>query len=448
VSKKTVNKRKKRSLTSALEKKAVGLYSLFIRLNQERATMAETSRNTLNWKIMAPVAVFATFQSAFMTFSTVMADIAKAFPNESTTVLQMILTVPSLMSIPVSLLVGILASYIQKKQLVIFALICELIGGCIPLAVHSTVSVLLVSSAFIGIGQGFLISISSALLAEHFDGNTRGWAMGLRQAAASIGTTGLTVLTGFLCEMAWWKAYFIYLLVIPILILTVILLPKGNLDSKLVGKGVGLKGLKRVFTPGAVYWCVMAFFLGCFSYSFYLNIGMSIASKGLGGSSVVGLATAWGSVLTIVVAVGFGFILRLFKRFTMALGMLVFAAAFVTLFGAVNLTAIIIGGIINGVATGIQMPGSMQFLTESVDREASTMALAASNASTSLGITLSPLIVNAFSGLFGPINGTTGMIIAAGGYMIMLAVEVVRELAFNKNSTIGLSAAQLAQRAG
>jgi MFS family permease len=394
---------------------------------------------------MAPVAVFATFQSAFMTFSTVMADIAKVFPHESTTVLQMILTVPSLMSIPISLLVGILASYIYKKHLVIFALICEIIGGCIPLATHSSVAVLLVSSAFIGIGQGFLISISSAILAEHFDGNTRGWAMGLRQAATSIGTACLTVLTGFLCEIAWWKAYFIFLLVIPVLILTLILLPKGNLDAKLLGKGLGLSGLKRVFTPGAVYWCVMAFFLGCFSYSFYLNIGMSIASKGLGGSAVVGLATAWGSVLTILVAVGFGFILRTFRKFTMALGMLVFAAAFLILYGAADLTAIIIGGIINGIATGIQMPGSMQFLTESVDREASTMALAASNAGTSLGITLSPVIVNAFSGLLGPVNGTTSMAVAAGGYMILFVNEIVRELV-NKNSTIGLSAAQLAQR--
>jgi MFS family permease len=409
--------------------------------------MVNASRNKLNWKIMAPVAVFATFQSAFMTFSTVMADIAKVFPRESTTILQMILTVPSLMSIPISLLVGFLASYIHKKHLVIFALVCEIIGGCIPLAAHSSVTVLIVSSAFIGIGQGFLISISSAILAEHFEGNTRGWAMGLRQAATSIGTAGLTVLTGFLCELAWWKAYFIFLLVIPIIVLTLILLPKGGLDAKLVGKGLGLKGLKRVFTPGVVYWCVMSFFLGCFSYSFYLNIGMSIASKGLGGSSVVGLATAWGSVVTILVAVGFGLILRTFRKYTMALGMLVFASAFFVLFGAADLTAVIIGGIVNGIATGIQMPGSMQFLTEKVDREAGTMALAMSNASTSFGITLSPVIVNSIAGQFGPLDGTTSMLIAAGGYMIMFAVEIVRELVFNKHSALGLSARELAQRA-
>ena len=390
--------------------------------------MAEVSRNKINWRIMAPVAVFALFQSAFMAFSTILADIAKVFPDVPPTFLQTILTVPSLMSIPISLLVGVLASYVTKKTLVIFALACEIAGGCIPLLAHSSVAVLLVSSAFIGIGQGFLISISSAILAEHFDGHTKGWAMGFRQAATSIGVTGLTLLTGFLCELAWWKAYFVYLLVIPVLILTAVMLPRGGLDRRLVGKGLGLSGLKRVFTPGMLYWCVMLFFLGCFSYAFYLNISMTIEAKGLGGSSVVGLATAWSSLLTIFVAVGFGVILRTFKKFTMAAGMLLFGAAYLIIFRASSLAMVTFGCIIYGIATGIQMPGSAQFLTEAVDRESSTMALAVSNAAISLGIALSPVLVNALAALFGPINGTTGMLAAAIGYAALLAVEIAYEL--------------------
>jgi MFS family permease len=394
--------------------------------------MAEASRNKLSWRIMAPVAIFAIFQSAFMAFSTVLADIAKVFPNESPTFLQTILTVPSLMSIPISLLAGVLASYITKKSLVIFALICELIGGCIPLLAHGSVAILLLSSAFIGIGQGFLISISSAILAERFDGSTKGWAMGFRQAATSIGITGLTVLTGFLCELAWWKSYFVYLLVIPILILTVIMLPKGGLDARLLGKGLGLTGLKRVFTPGMIYWCVMLFFLGCFSFAFYLNVGMSITSKNLGGASAIGLATAWSSLLTIVVAMGFGVVLKTFRKFTMAAGMLFFAAAYLIIFGATSLVTMTIGGIVYGIATGIQMPGSAQFLTETVDRESSTMALAVSNACISLGITLSPVIVNALAAMFGPIDGTTGMLAAAIGYGVLLVAEIVYELLSGK----------------
>jgi MFS family permease len=91
-----------------------------------------------------------------------------------------------------------------------------------------------------------------------------------------------------------------------------------------------------------------------------------------------------------------------------------------------------IGGIVYGIATGIQMPGSAQFLTETVDRESSTMALAVSNACISLGITLSPVIVNALAAMFGPIDGTTGMLAAAIGYGVLLVAEIVYELLSGK----------------
>ena len=162
--------------------------------------------------------------------------------------------------------------------------------------------------------------------------------MGFRQAATSIGIAGLTILTGFLCELAWWKAYFVYLLVIPILILTRPHAAEGRPGQETGGeKGLGLAGLKRVFTPGMVYWSVLSFFLGCFSFAYYLNVGMSITAKGLGGASVIGLATAWGSLLTIVIAVGFGVVLKAFGKFTMAVGLLLFAVSYFIIFGASSL---------------------------------------------------------------------------------------------------------------
>jgi MFS family permease len=401
--------------------------------------MAEQSRNKMNWKIMIPVMLFAIFQSAFMAFSSVLADIVKVFPDASPTLVQMILTIPSLMTIPVSILVGILASYITKKNLVLFALICEIIGGALPLLSHASVGMLIASSAFIGIGQGFLINIATAILAEHFDGNTRGWAMGLKQAASSIGIAGLTILTGFLTTLAWYNAYFVYLIIIPIVLLTVFLLPKGKKDVKLVGKGIGLKGIKRVFTPGMIYMNILFFFLGTFNFAFYTNIGMSITSKGLGDASAIGLATAWNSLLTIVIGICFGIVLRLFKKFTLASCMIITAVAFLVLYFAPSLSVIVLGGIIYGVGAGIQMPGSVYYITEAVDSEASTLAIGISMVMISLGITLSPVIVNAFAGLAGPIDGTSGLMVAAFAYLLMFAVEVVRESVFNKQSTIGLS---------
>ena len=79
----------------------------------------------INWKIMIPIMLFVTFQSAFTAFSSVLASIAEQFPNASPTTIQMVLTLPSTMSIPVSLGAGLLASYFTKKHMIEFALVVE-----------------------------------------------------------------------------------------------------------------------------------------------------------------------------------------------------------------------------------------------------------------------------------------------------------------------------------
>lgn len=391
----------------------------------------------INWKIMFPIMLVAVFQSAFNAFSSVLADIAAYFPNVSTSLIQSIITIPSLMSIPTSILAGLLASYITKKSLAVFALVCELAGGMIPVFLHNSIYALIASSVLIGIGQGFLISIASALIAEHFKGNERGAAMGIKQAASSVGIAALTVLTGYLCLTGWYKSYYVYLFVIVIIFLVVLLLPKGNLDVKLVGSGVGSEGLKKVFTPGMIYYAVLFFFVGAVNIAFYTNIAMSIMEKNLGDSSAVGVATAWNSLLTIIIGLIFGLILRMFKKFTFAAAMLIVGISYVVIVLAPSLTLVAVGGVIYGIGSGIQMPSSVYYVAESVPAEASSLAMAITMATLSLGITASPALLNFIAGIFGEVNSSSALIVAAAGYFILVIVEMIRELSFNKNSSIG-----------
>lgn len=391
----------------------------------------------LNWKIMFPILLVAVFQSVFNAFSSVLADIAVYFPDVSTSLIQSIITIPSLMSIPTSILAGILASYVTKKNLAIFALGSELVGGMIPVFLHNSIYALIASSVFIGIGQGFLISIASALVAEHFTGNERGAAMGIKQAASSVGIAALTVLTGYLALSGWYKAYYVYLFVIAIIILVILLLPKGNLDVKLVGSGVGSGGLKKVFTPGMIFYAILFFFVGAVNIAFYTNIAMSIMEKNLGDSSAIGVATAWNSLLTIVIGLIFGLILRMFKKYTFAIAMLIVGISYIVIILAPNLTMVAIGGVIYGIGSGIQMPSSVYYVAESVPAEASALAMAITMATLSLGITLSPAILNSIAGIFGKVSASSALTVAAVGYFILVIVEIIRELSFNRNSSIG-----------
>ncbi|MDR1905100.1 MAG: MFS transporter [Treponema sp.] len=398
----------------------------------------ENTSERLNWKVVIPILLFVVFQSAFNSFSSVIAEIAKAFPDSPPTLIQTIITIPSLITIPISLLSGILASYITKKRLVVFGLSCELAGGLIPVFAHNTIYAVFVSSTFIGIGQGFLISSAGAIIAQNFSGVQRGTVMGFNQVASSLGITGLTILTGYLSTLGWYNAYFVYLFVIPIMALTIIFLPKGQKDVKLVGKGVGLSGLSKVFTPGMIYLSILCFFLGSFNFAFYTNIGMSITAKGLGDSSAIGMATSLNPILTVVIGLLFGALIRITKKFTLALAAIILSSAFFVLTSAQSLTVIAVGGAIFGIGAGIQQASAIYYVMESVEKNASALAIAVAITFISLGVSSSPVIVNSIAGLFGDVNGTNGLMVAAAAYLVMFGIECLRELFFNKNSQIGI----------
>ncbi|HCX03506.1 MAG TPA: hypothetical protein DHM42_03395 [Clostridiales bacterium] len=390
--------------------------------------------------ILIPLLLFIIFQSAFNAFSPILSQIAERFPGASTTTIQMVLSFPSLVSIPVSISAGLLASYIHKKRLVQFALVAMLFGGMLPILIHSSIIALFVSSGLIGLGQGLLISLSNALIAEHFDGNERGTVFGFKQVANSVGIAALTVIIGYLGTITWYSAYWVYLLVAPIFILVSKYLPLGKLDEKLVGKGVGLDGIKKLVNPSFIYMCILCFFMGALLFTFYANIAMMVTEKGFGDSSAVGQITALNSLMTILVGLIFGFILKGFKKYTLSLAMLVLCITFLILAFSNKFQFAVLGGIVFGIGAGLQQAGSIYYVSESVSKNLNTLAIAIALALISLGVTFSPAIINSIKvTIFGSTTATSSMMVAALGYGTMLIVEVVRETFFNKDSMIGKS---------
>lgn len=391
-----------------------------------------------NMKLMIPIGLFAIFDSAFTSFSPILSRISEVFPEVSTTVIQLILTLPTLTLIPASLLAGFLASYITKKTIANISLIIMLIGGLIPLFIHSNVYILFVSSGLVGVGQGFIKPLASSLVCEYFDGRSRGMYLGFKQAANYLGAAALTMLIGFLSMFAWYNVYWLYLLVIPVIILTNMFMPKTNLEVKLISKKTGLLGMKKVFTPAFIYMCLIITVLAALQFAFYTNISMLVVEKGLGDSADAAKVTSLNFVLSLGIALSFGLLLKLFKKYTLAIGLLILSSSFFILYLSNSITMAIIAGMIFGIGGSFQEIGTVYYITESISKSVATMAISIAMVFISLGITVSPIIVNGLQRIFfNEVTSTGSMIIAAYGYLVLFVIELIREIVFNKNSNIG-----------
>ena len=282
-----------------------------------------------------------------------------------------------------------------------------------------------------------MINVAIAITAEFFPGEATGTAMGLKQAAGSIGIAALTVATGYLARSAWYHAYTVYFLLIPIFILTLILLPKGEKDIKIITKGGG-KNLKGMLTRNYFWYVFICFASTIFDFAFYTNVAMCIINRGLGDSASVGVATAWNSVITIIIGIVFGYLLKVFKRFSFVVSFILQAIAFLMIANAGNLGVVTVAGMIYGFGAGVQMIAGNVFISEAVSRETYSLAISIAMALISVGVSISPLVVNAIvSGIGMEINGITGMLVAGVAFLVLATAEFVYALFFNRDSQIG-----------
>jgi MFS family permease len=119
--------------------------------------------------------------------------------------------------------------------------------------------------------------------------------------------------------------------------------------------------------------------------------------------------------------------------------MIAMSIAFIILTVAPSLSIIAFGGIIFGVGSGLQQATSLYYVTEAVPATASALTISIALMMISLGVTLSPVVINGITRIAGrEVNGTSGLAVAAAGYGIFFLIELVRERFFNRDSRIGI----------
>lgn len=399
----------------------------------------EKSSAKLDFKLLLPVMLLAIFQTSNMAFTPILANLSAVFPGASVTTIQLVLTITSSMSIPASFLTGILATYMPKKKIALGAAGLIMVGGLFPLVAHTSIYHLIISSLCIGLGQGFMITVLGAMIAEMFDGTARASAMGFRMVAANIGRTLLILAVGYLARGTWYNAYFIYLLVVPILVLAAFIVPMGEKEQKLVGKGVGLRAFKNLAKPSYIILLVLMFAVATAMFVFYTNIAMNVQQLGLGDSAVTAQITSANTLIIMGVGLVFGVIIRIFKKFTFFVALLLMAVAFIGISSASTVMGLLVGGMLFGVSAGMLQVATIYFVSEAIPKESVTLGLAMSMAVTSLGISLSPVIINPIKTMiYGAESTSANAFMVAGIFAIVMAVvELARNIIFEKNSAVG-----------
>jgi MFS family permease len=324
--------------------------------------------------------------------SPALGQIRLAFPEASDLAIQLVLTLPPLLVIPVSLFSGALALIFKRRQMLFVGLVIYILGGLGGGLVDS-LPLLLVTRALLGIGNGVVAPLSLSLIADFYTGEERAKTMGLSSAMATLSGVVMPLISGWLAVYDWHYAFASYLISLPVCALVWFYLPEPPVTEKSTG-GIGK-------LPGVVY--AMGFLTFLLMVVFYLipaRAALFLMETGIGNSSQSGLVIAALNVSAFLVGLWFGSLRSLLKRFTNLFGILMLASGLGILFISQSLPMVIAAMFIAGLGIGTLMPTIFLVTANRVPASMNATALSIINSSLYLGQFASPLVFAAIASIF------------------------------------------------
>lgn len=137
-------------------------------------------------------------------------DIDAHFPEQSDVMIKLVLTMPALMITLFATVMGMLADYMGRVRLLCGALLLYGTAGSAGFLVDSF-TLLLLSRAGLGIAVAGIMSISTTLIGDYFEGDERTKFLGTQASFMALGGIVFLNLGGLLAEWSWRGPFAVYL---------------------------------------------------------------------------------------------------------------------------------------------------------------------------------------------------------------------------------------------
>ena len=347
-------------------------------------------------KIKLAIYSFSILMMGVMGIASGLSAIGEHFSDVSQTSIQLLVTLPCIVIIVVNPIIGKLQERISMKSLVIFGILCFLVGGIVPSFLESFTAIL-VFRALLGIGVGTVQVLSSALVAAYFEGDDRSKVMGQQTAAQMIGCAIMVFVSGYLALAGWNITFYVHLISLFSLVCVGIFLPKIKPIKAVAAEGVQPEKVK--LTASSVRWTItmFIFFIGGMILATYM--AYFVATHNLGTSAQAGQATMIFAVGGFLMGLFFGKLAKVARSATLAIGLFMGLVAFLLIAFSSNIIPVYIGSLIYGFAVSTVVASVMVGTSMSVKPIAVPLAISIVMCGQNLGSFLCPYIISPIAGL-------------------------------------------------
>lgn len=357
-----------------------------------------------------------------------LATIGANFPDASQTMIQNLISIPCIVIIPTTIVVGKLMETVSKKAIATVGILAFLIGGVAPAFMTSMVPIL-VMRGILGIGVGVCQVVSTAIIAEHFSGAEQEKVQGTLQASQMLGAAIMVFVGGWLADIKWNYVFYVHLLAIVSLLLVSSRIP-NNVPAK---SNDTKKAQKTQLTKATWCWVIFMFVLFIAVQVYSISLSYLVEEKGLGTAADSGLGLAFFAIGGIIMGLLYGSYAKKFKNNTIAIGCLMLVASYLIIAFSSNMMICHIGSFIVGMAVSATLPAIMVNTATSVDAFSAGMAISVVTCAQNFGQFICPYILNPFAASISKGVNNNFMVFILGAVIAGILAVIMFVWGSNKN---------------
>jgi|GEM_PF-3292900 len=378
-------------------------------------------KNSTKAKTLVAIFAASLLVQSMNTFSLLIQGIMVAYPGTGATQAQLIISIGNLIGMVGMLFAGKMVNFTTKKVTILLMMGLMVIGALLGYYATPTLTMMYVACAVFGCGVGGLIPLTSGLIAEHFAGSTRATVMGVQGIFVNGGGMIFQLVGGFAVAAYWKNLFLVFLATVVIMLIVVILLPKGTVEKDTQSEADAAGAKTKVFTKFLVIMMIQGFFIGLCFMTFMANITLDVFALGIGDASTAGIINTILSAGAILAGICIALIMKTLKRYVFAVGMLFGAIGLWVCAFASSMALLAIGGFFIGAAFTMHNTSYYTIAPANANPAAMTMTMSLYTVAMQIGIVLCPMLITPLAGMIGAAVSNTFLL----GAIITSVIAVV-----------------------
>ncbi|MDS0135960.1 MULTISPECIES: MFS transporter [unclassified Amycolatopsis] len=260
-----------------------------------------------------------------------------------------VLTAPALLIGLTAPFAGIVADRIDRKRLLLLAMLAYAGFGTAPLYLDS-LGAILASRVLVGLCEGAIMTCCTTLIGDYWSGARRARYLSLQTLVATLSATVFLALGGVLGASGWRTPFWLYAVAAPLAIPMALKLwqpaPHGE-PSRHLAK----LPWRQLAAP-----CLVTLFGGVVFYALIVELSFVLAGVGVTATGTIGAISAIMSLATAAGAITFGRLSGKTPRALLPVEFGLSAVGLLIVFATASPVVITVGSVFTGFGTGMLLP--------------------------------------------------------------------------------------------